>query len=551
MVFCRHFLSLASLVLAFALMACGRSALPPLLTVESIGPVQVEVGEKVEILGSGFPAGRVARLTLRGELARPGEDVEERVEITLSGNAISPSKIELDVDEEVGSTLAGQARHATFRGELEVAFASTSGPPVYGVLSRALIDVRSTHIEAEEHASTDGEAFLRAHGIGTERDASGVRVLSVEPHSAADQAGLVAGDRLVGYEGLRVLEPADFAHGASRPLASLTVRRGVSGAEEDVRLEVRQDSLRPGAIVVWGASGLLLFSIVLSLLLSKHSPVLLSLARTLRTRGRIALAYVSMRRGEVVALGIVMTLFAVVPLARYWVVRDIDCLLLVALLVGFHLWLLMGGAFRAMPRALLASLPLATLMMGLLFVLGSLRLEDAIRHQGALPWQWAVLHDPVRFALFVLFALLVTQRSARTTPPVLTTLTQAIASGFATLVFLGGWRIPTFMNSLHMASWSAVFGIVVFVLKCLVLFAALRWFRALQVPRPLADLSRDAYRRALPFALVLLGCLRWMDSVHPGDMTLQALRLVTAALGALALIRLGSAMREVGRLPTT
>jgi hypothetical protein len=548
--FLRHLrlLFLTLLVLPAALLGCGRDVLPPLLTVESLGPVQVEVGEKVEIAGTGFPAGRTAHITLRGTIARPGEELERHVDVRARGNAVSPNKVELEVDEDLASMLAGHARHATFMGEVEVAFAAVSGPPVYGVLAEATMDVRNIRVDEDDKAKADGLTFLNVHGMHVESDTAGIRIVEVESDSAAAHAGLGAGDRLVAYDGLRVLEVSDFAGGATSPAVALAVRRGATGKEELAHLSLHHDALRPSRLVVWGVAALGLFAVIVSLLLSHYSPALLSMARVVRARSRRALVKLNTR--ETVVIGAVLTLFAIVPLVRYWLVRDLDCLLLATVLSAVHIWILVQGSsgWRGGLIAFLAALPLVVLATGLVFVLGSLRLEDMLRLQGALPWQWAVLRDPARIAVFALFAYLSVQRTTARADGLAHALRLALTSGFLTLAFLGGSRIPAFMDSLRTANWGLFAGSVVFTAKAAALLFGLRWLSGLCAPQS----PHDAFARArhlLPSGALLLVGLMWLDAQRPGDLVMHALQLVTLSLVLLFAVRLASAVRVVGRLP--
>jgi len=63
---------LAVLALA-ALTACQRDAGPQLIEALDLVPHEVERGDRVELIGASFPAGKKAHVTFRGELHRPGE----------------------------------------------------------------------------------------------------------------------------------------------------------------------------------------------------------------------------------------------------------------------------------------------------------------------------------------------------------------------------------------------------------------------------------------------------------------------------------------------
>jgi hypothetical protein len=177
-----------------------------------------------------------------------------------------------------------------------------------------------------------------------------------------------------------------------------------------------------------------------------------------------------------------------------------------------------------------------------------LRLEDMLRQQGALPWQWAILRDPARVALFALFAYLSVQRTQRSAAGLAHALRLALTSGFLTLAFLGGSRIPAFMDSLRTANWGLFAGSVVFTAKAVALVLGLRWLSGIRAPQsPNAAFASARY--VLPAVAALLVGLMWLDAQRPGDLVTHALELVTASLVVLFSVRLASALRVVSRLP--
>ena len=64
---------LAVLALVLALTGCQEDVMPELVKVTDVVPREAEVGDRLEITGAGFPQGRTARVTFKGELRRPGE----------------------------------------------------------------------------------------------------------------------------------------------------------------------------------------------------------------------------------------------------------------------------------------------------------------------------------------------------------------------------------------------------------------------------------------------------------------------------------------------
>src|SRR5579871_3381365 len=87
------------LVLALAWLAWGggswsRGPSPPLVQVTDLSSRQVEPGDRVLLLGDGFPSGKPARVTFRGALHRPGERVESDAEVVAAGAVLGPQQVE-------------------------------------------------------------------------------------------------------------------------------------------------------------------------------------------------------------------------------------------------------------------------------------------------------------------------------------------------------------------------------------------------------------------------------------------------------------------------
>ena len=63
------------------LLGCQRDSFPQLIQVLDLAPREAEVGDRLEVLGSGFPQGKAAHLAFRGDLHRPGFKPVKGVEI--------------------------------------------------------------------------------------------------------------------------------------------------------------------------------------------------------------------------------------------------------------------------------------------------------------------------------------------------------------------------------------------------------------------------------------------------------------------------------------
>ena len=104
--------------------ACQRDVGPQLIEVLDLAPHEVEVGDRVEVIGASFPQGKKAHVTFRGELHRPGEKPAS-AEIATEGTASSGTQVELDLTESLEELFCGvgeSGTHTTFEGDVEIAF---------------------------------------------------------------------------------------------------------------------------------------------------------------------------------------------------------------------------------------------------------------------------------------------------------------------------------------------------------------------------------------------------------------------------------------------
>ena len=76
-------------LLAIGGLGCQRETAPPLIQVLDVAPREVEVGDRLEVLGGAFPQGKTAHLVFRGTLFRPGEKPETDAVIATEGSAQS------------------------------------------------------------------------------------------------------------------------------------------------------------------------------------------------------------------------------------------------------------------------------------------------------------------------------------------------------------------------------------------------------------------------------------------------------------------------------
>src|SRR5437660_9419066 len=93
--------------------SCAPEAGTQLLKVLDVVPHQVELGDRVTIVGEGFPAGQVARVTFEGTLHRPGERPVQAAQIVLRGTVTAPGQVELAFTEPEQALFCGAADRAT------------------------------------------------------------------------------------------------------------------------------------------------------------------------------------------------------------------------------------------------------------------------------------------------------------------------------------------------------------------------------------------------------------------------------------------------------
>ncbi|MGC4090292.1 MAG: hypothetical protein QM756_20925 [Polyangiaceae bacterium] len=173
---------LSLLVWLLLALGCGSSdRAPHLIELTGAEPRHLEVGDRMRLTGSGFPEGRPASVTLRGELRRSGELPTASVNVNADAEQVAPHAVELPITSELVRKLCGgvSARHATFRGDVEIAFTSQSksGLPVMGRLDGVVIDfVPNERDEAAmQSLRADGLRFARFLGVTLGAAADGLR----------------------------------------------------------------------------------------------------------------------------------------------------------------------------------------------------------------------------------------------------------------------------------------------------------------------------------------------------------------------------------------
>ncbi len=445
----------------FFVAGCEHRSAPELLTLTELTPSEVDVGDRVDVLGLELPSGDVheARVTFRGTLARPGRAPLVNQTIEVDGAQVSPDRVSFVLNEGLAERFTGSgedAIHTTFRGSIEVSLpGAASATPVIGTLKgqttvdfvpraprRAIEEDR----ERETHASLD---FLGLE-LSEPTPGQGLAVTSVRAGSPAERAGVLAQDRVVGFEGVHARVASDIIPSGAERAPVIELVRGDERLEKAVDIEgYRSDATRDllEAVLVLGS-----LALVIVLLGTRPARALSWLERRLergvlrhrRESGglfaRFSAFLRSIVRGDspgqrpstlstmaplIVFIGVSAT-FAMIPFCelRRRAELDVGILYLLSLTSLFTMALITGGwdaerkwtpigGLRAALRVLVCELPAAAAIAAVVLVTGSLRLRDITLAQvgsgggplesGSWPWTWLAVRSPQLFLLFIMF----------------------------------------------------------------------------------------------------------------------------------------------------
>jgi NADH-quinone oxidoreductase subunit H len=595
--------ALLLLLLAFAtlgLAACDRDGVPPLVEVSEVSPREIEVGDRIELRGAGFPQGRAARVTFRGTLFRPGHQPVHSASIEGEGVVLSTDRIEIVVSEPLEERFCGhgdKAAHTTMTGDVEVAFASSApgAPPLVGVMHGMTLDISPSSVRASVLESRTAEgtrvlAFLGVTpGVATPR---GLPIEKLAPGSAGDQAGFQPGDLISAVDGVHVREIADVTPASARS-AQITLRHGDSGTEETKTVamvgyagERIPTEYGPALLLV----GLALAALVLLVIPAPAiaSALELRLARRLRAAGLETMVFALFGRGpRAIGSALASVLNATFALGPHVVGADLDGAVLlvaaIALFLGSRVGAVRGGvkaSARAALDVVLPGLVLTASVAGIVIHGGALHLVELVRSQGGSPWEWSALRQPVASALAFSYlgALLVmlrtrddarllsdarmddgeTVRPVTTKPTAMATamaipasaragkngrllerLGLVVAAGLGIAVFFGGWQLPGGVEA--RSTLLLVAGAVLFVTKTWALVAVLLGAAALASPWSAAEARRFMLRRLVPALTLGAVLLVVARKLGPSD-SLEA-AVGAAVVTALVLVVLRTVLR--------
>lgn len=546
----------------------------------------------MRLTGSGFPEGRPATVTLRGEMRRAGELPRAAISVSAEAEQVAPHALELPINAELAAKLCGapNARHATFRGDVEVSFSpqTASGLPVVGRLDGVVMDFVPSARDDSDLAAlrSDGARFARFLGVGLSVAAEGLQLTAVEPQGRAARANLAVGDVISELDGVVVRGVSDFIPPPNAKSSLLLLRRG----PDSLALRVDSSGFRYSAPETL-LPALFGFGVLLGGFLLMLSPLGRWLAlferriaeRLQRSAGaaqstRPLVALKSLLAEQLpesflpyLALVGASSLFSLLSLYHSVIWLELDVVLLPAvtlsglcvsaLIAGDEAhWSLRAGLSRAL-SVLLFNVPLLLFILVTAWWAGSLRVSDVVALQGAWPWQWAVFQNPL-LGLLAAMTLLSQVANARETESTLLAqrprqralaLSAFVhllsATGLIALLGLGGPALPWARTS----AWALGTGVVLTLTKASVLVgcvALLRWtFGALDVVQS----RRGALAYLVLPSLLALGLMAAFSAIGTGPLLGTLRQAVAQALFGSCLAAAGwTAWRVVrtARTPT-
>jgi NADH-quinone oxidoreductase subunit H len=565
---------LFALALAFV-MGCDRQIAPPLVDVTELSPREVEPGDRLEVHGAGFPQGRTGRLTFDGTVYRAGEG-PSRVVVDADGTVVTPDRIEVVVRDAFAARFCGRgdrAAHATFRGDVQVAFASMTpdAPPLTGMIRSVSLDVlpsSSSAIVAEARTG-EGSRVLSFLGVVPAAPTSrGIPIEKVAPGSPAERARILVGDVIVAVDGVHVLSFADLVPASSRS-AELTIRHGDTGLEETQTISVVQytgervpKEYAPALVLV----GLAIAAMIILVL--PGPPMLatieMRIAARLRRQKVAALLGALVGVGRHAALSAILSAIALAfALTPYVVNREIDGAALVAVIASTLGWSKLAVERTAM-SALRVLVPTAAALFAMIAAIaltvlhvGAIELAEIVRVQGGLPWQLTATRNPacaIAAAVYcasVVGVLRLRPIAQTATPQVHAALLERtgviLAAALCVMVFFGGWRLP--VASEPRTSGLMLAAGAVFLVKTWAITALFFGARSVGARLPARDLSALVAKRLLPALVAAAALVAVSRRLVPGSTVETAFGATAVALAGLFIVRCAARIRAAVMRP--
>jgi len=559
-------LLLFALFAAIGLVACQRDAVPPLVEVKELAPRVVEVGERLEIAGTGFPQGLPARVTFDGVLHRAGEP-DARASIDADGVVVTNERLEIafrDALEEAFCGHGDRAAHATFVGDVEVAFASKApgAPPLTGILRGVSLDVRPVSVGAAvvDARAIEGGRVLDFVGlVKTTPSGRGLLIDEVRSGSIAEAAGIRAGDTVVAVDGVHALGLEDVLPASSREV-HLGIRHGDEEGEETKTLSMTgfagrriPRELEPALLVIALAlTALLLFVVPGPALLTR---IEIGLAARLRARSGTAVLREALGgHAEAAAAILTSAVLATFALGAHVLGGDLDAVALlvtcVSLLVASRTAEVRGAlaTIRTMGDAVVCLLVLVLALVELAVLGGAVHLAELVRSQGGAPWEFAAAQKPAAAILSCTFAAsLVALMRVRVSKPsrrrrVFERIGLLCASALAVAAFFGGWQLPGVVEARGGGLLAA--SAALFVLKTWVFAVVVSGIAGLASAWTIADARVFATKKLAPALAVAAIAVMASRRLVPGAAVENAFGAAATAVFVLLLLRSAGRVRS-------
>jgi NADH-quinone oxidoreductase subunit H len=433
------------LVLAFllGLLGCSaNSAAPEFLNVIDVAPREVDVGDRIEVLGINLPTGEAkeATVTFTGELRRPGQDTLENQEIKVEKAQLSSDKISMIFTEGLQTRFCGHgddAIHTTFYGNVTVTLpsATPNGLAVEGTVKGISLNFRPPTprravLEAREKEGRRALAYL---GIALSPDsppAGGLLVSEVKPSSPSNRALILPGDLIVSFEGIKVMSIGDMTPSGRERLPSIGIKRGNEPPIER-QISLEKFEIRPPTDLLGAGIILAVAAAIILLFMAPTAGIITWVERRVSARMQsrigpnragpqgflvwLADGIKSIMKEDIIPtesdqilfrlapylvfIGVSAT-FVVMPFGQYLIAADLDIgvlfviavtsLVTIGLMTGGwasnNKWSLLGG-IRSAAQIISYEIPGAVAIVCLVMMTGSLRMQDIIIAQGG-PGGW-------------------------------------------------------------------------------------------------------------------------------------------------------------------
>jgi NADH-quinone oxidoreductase subunit H len=570
-----------------SLWGCERSVAPPLVEVTELSPRAIEPGDRLEVHGSGFPQGRQGRVTLEGSIFRPGEARTRGVTIETEGTVATPDRLEIVVRDALAERFCGygdRASHATFRGDVEVSFASTTpgAPPLVGILRGATLDVEPSSARASitDARVVEGGRLLAFLGVvpgaPTPR---GVPIEQVRAGSLAARSGFQVGDVLAAVDGVHVLTLGDVVPASARAV-ELTIRHADSGLEETKTLSLIEYSGE--RVPAEYAPALVLVGLALAVLVLLVLPGPPSLAALeMRIASRVRRTTLGELFGSLVGSGrhaalsaIATAMIAAFALTPYVVGPELDGAFLLTGAAAMLVWSRVAGepgplaSLRTFVQLTAAALAMVGAIALTIVQVGAIELAELVRLQGGAPWQFTAARHPACAILALVYGAAIVGIIRTRMPSTVTPATNELdrrakaapapavllerggllaAAGLGVTTFFGGWQLPGITAP-------RAHGLL---LVAAMLFAAKTWVAAALLfgagrvassfrPREVVGL---VWKRLLPGLLVAAALVAVSRRLVPSMAVETAFGATLVAVAALFFVRLAARVHAAATRP--